>query len=124
MALVTSVANTLKQQYLSNTQPLDAEEILKRKQNMICLADEVISQFRTKLATGEIELKSVSDFEKMAKLILILSGEADRISGKPSSQVEDGTVTKEISQSLSKDDPDVKALYEKVFAKYNIINDV
>lgn len=128
--LVGSVATRLKSTQFSNgVEVTTPEETKQRKQEFLSVLDTAIVQFKQNLAKGKVGLDSTLDLERLIKLTLLVSGEADSISGKTSSkETEVGTEDVKISMSkieeiLSLDDPDVKAIYDKLYQGYNEIND-
>ena len=68
------------------------------------------------------------EVEKAVKLMLLLSGEADSISGKTSETEVNAETMKlsisKIEEILQEDDPEVIAMYNRIYDKYNELNDV
>lgn len=124
MPLVTNVSATLKRQH-SITQIVTPEEAKQRKFKMLDIVDTAVNQFAQNLADGKVKLDSSLDLERLVKLVLILSGEADSITGKPAHQSEEVELTdvSKISSILNEADPDVKAMFDKLYRGYNQLND-
>ena len=113
--LVTSVSSTLKKTIHSDTQVCSTEEIKQKKQSMM----EVMN--------------TSADLERLVKLQLLLSGEADSRVGKPYGDTEqEATVTTQtasismskIEEILSLEDEDVKNMFNKLYEGYNSANDI
>ena len=71
------------------------------------------------------------DLERLVKLTLLLSGEADSVTGKPYGETDQETSITAQSISMSKieeildlNDPEVKSMYEKISKGYNELNDI
>ena len=121
MPFISSVSSTLKRTY-SPTQVCTPEESKQRKVEMLNIVDNALDLFRKNLEAGEVKLNSSLDLERLVKLALILSGEADSITGKPIHESEQMDVSK-VSSILDKDDPMVQAIFEKLYDSYNQLND-
>lgn len=112
----------------NGTQVSTPEETQKRKRGFLDTIDLITNRFQEDIKTGKVQVNSVSDFEKLVKLSLLLSGEADSISGK-ASETEIASETVRLSMSkieeiLKEDDPEVIAMYNKLYEKYNELNDI
>ncbi len=127
--LVGSVATRLKTtQFTNGITVTTPEETKQRKKGFLDVLDAAVKQFSQNLNDGKVELDSTLDLERLIKLTLLVSGEADSITGKTSStETEVGTDAKlsmsKIEEILTLDDPDVKAIYDKLYEGYNTIND-
>lgn len=131
--LVTSVSTTLRKTIQPNsTQVCSPEEIKEKKQNMMKVVDKSLQLFEEKLMAGKIPMNSSADLERLIKLQLLLSGEADSRVGKPYGEVEQESVVTEQAASISMskieeilqlDDPEVKSMYDRLFDGYNSAND-
>lgn len=129
--LVGSVATQLKKTITSSsTQAATPEETVQRKSKLLSILDKSADAFLSALVNGTAEIKTSADLERIVKLTLLLSGEADTIQGKASSVEEESTtsVSAEISMSkveeiLDTNDPYVKAIFDKLYKGYNEIND-
>lgn len=120
MPLVTSVSSTLKRQYIMAS-PFQAEEMSSKRAEMIDVVDNAIAQFKEKLDSGYIKIDSIGDLERLVKLMLLLTGEPDRLVGLESPTEDNDTVG--VLQMIDRDSPEMKALYEKVSNQLNVIND-
>ena len=125
MPLVSSVSATLKHQH-SATQIVTPEEVKQYKSVMLGIVDSALEKFVQNLNEGKVKLESSLDLDRLIKLALILSGEADSIAGKPTNQSEQTEAIVNLSKVdsiLSDNDPDIKAMFEKLYNGYNRIND-
>lgn len=130
--IVNSVASQLKRTVkpISDTNPATPEQTKKRKQKLLDILDKSADEFLNALSKGEAELRTSADLERIVKLTLLLSGEADTIQGNSAMEetVNDTKLMAELSMSkvediLNPDDPAVKEIYNKLFEGYNSIND-
>lgn len=129
--LVTSVSTTLKKT-IHTTQVVTPDEVKEKKRDMLSVIDKSLSIFKKNLEDGKVEMNTSLDLERIVKLTLLLSGEADTVTGKPhNEQEQDVTATTQaiglsmskVEQILTLDDPDVKSMFEKLFTGYNESND-
>lgn len=112
----------------NGTQVATPEETQKRKRGFLDTIDMIASKFQNDIQADKVRITSVADFEKLVKLALLLSGEADSISGK-AAETEVASETMRLSMSkieeiLKEDDPEVIAMYNKLYEKYNELNDI
>lgn len=123
--LVSSVSSQMKR-YINSTQVVTPEEVKKNKRTMLDVVNSAISQFKNNLESGKVELDSLLDLDRLVKLNLLLSGEANFISGSPASQVEQVETTElsNTSSILDENDPTVKELWKKLYDGYNQKNDI
>lgn len=130
--LVTSVSTTLKKT-IHTTQVVSPEEVREKKKDMLSVIDKSLSIFKKNLEDGKVEMNTSLDLERIVKLTLLLSGEADTVTGKPHNEQEQdvtastqviGISMSKVEQILNLDDPEVKAMYEKLFQGYNESNDI
>ena len=123
--LVSSVSSQMKK-YTSSTQVVTPEEIKKNKRGMLDVVNSALEQFKSNLESGKIDLDSSLDLDRLVKLNLLLSGEANTISGSPASQVEQVETTElsNTSSILDENDPTVKELWKKLYDGYNQKNDI
>jgi len=123
--LVSSVSSQMKK-YTSSTQVVTPEEIKKNKRGMLDVVNSALEQFKSNLESGKIDLDSSLDLDRLVKLNLLLSGEANSISGSPASQVEQVETTElsNTSSILDENDPTVKELWKKLYDGYNQKNDI
>jgi len=93
---------------------------------MLNIVNAALDRFTNNLSEGKVKLDSSLDLERLVKLALILSGEADSITGKPAHQSEQVEITdlSKVGQILDDNDPAVKAMFEKLYKGYNNLNDV
>lgn len=129
--LVTSMSTTLKKT-INSTQVVSPEEVKEKKKDMLDVIDQSLNIFKKNLEDGKVDMSTSLDLERIVKLMLLLSGEADSISGKPHGEQEQNTTANiqsaEISMSkveeiLNLDDPDVKSMFERLYQGYNTAND-
>ena len=125
MSLISNVSSTLRRQH-SFTQIVTPEQAKQNKSRMLDIVNTALDKFTKNLTEGKVKLDSSLDLERLVKLALILSGEADSITGKPAHQSEQVEITdlSKIGQILDDNDPDVKAMFEKLYQGYNNLNDV
>lgn len=123
--LVSSVSSQMKK-YTSSTQVVTPEEIKKNKRGMLDVVNSALEQFKSNLESGKIDLDSSLDLDRLVKLNLLLSGEANSISGSPANQVEQVETTElsNTSSILDENDPTVKELWKKLYDGYNQKNDI
>ena len=129
--LVTSISTSLRKT-ISSTQVITPEEVKEKKKDMMTVVDKSLNLFKRSLEEGKVEMNTSLDLERIVKLMLILSGEPDSVSGKPhGEQEQETTAVQSASVSMSKidkilniDDPEVKAMYEKLYQGYNSANDI
>lgn len=130
--LVSSVSTQLKKTVSNSTQVCSTEEVIERKKTMLGIVDKSLELFSSNLEKGMVDMSTSNDLERLVKLSLILSGEADSISGRPNGEVEETTgKTEEIEISMSKiedilnpEDPEVQAMFQKIYSGYNTANDI
>lgn len=131
--LVTSVSSTLKKTIHSDTQVCSTEEIKQKKQSMMEVIDKSLELFKDNLLAGKVAMNTSADLERLVKLQLLLSGEADSRVGKPYEDTEqEATVTTQtasismskIEEILSLEDEDVKNMFNKLYEGYNSANDI
>ena len=125
--LVTSVSTTLKKTYQSPTQVVSVENVKQRKRDMLDIVDRSLEIFKNNLANGKVSLNSSIDLERITKLMLILSGEPDSVVGQPNGEqittTESNIEMSRADQILDRNDPEVQAMFKKLYAGYNKIND-
>lgn len=128
--LVTSVSTKLRKTLLPDTQVATPDEVKEKKRTLLDIVQQGTDLFKKNLSEGRVEMSTSSDLERLVKLTLLLSGEADSVTGKPHGEVDQETsiVAQSISMSkieeiLNLDDPEVKKMYEKISQGYNELND-
>lgn len=129
--LVSSISTTLRKTLHSDTQVVTPEEVKEKKRTMLGAVDKAMEKFINNLNEGKVAMNTSADLERLVKLSLLLSGEADSRVGKPYGESEEETTTQVASISMSKveeilnlDDPDVKKMYDKLYQGYNKANDL
>jgi hypothetical protein len=124
-ATVSKIRSTTS---LNGSQVATLEETKARKKKFLDTLDAISDKFQENVQTGKVQLTSMADFEKAVKLMLLLSGEADSISGKTSETEVNAETMKlsisKIEEILQEDDPEVIAMYNRIYDKYNELNDV
>lgn len=126
---VSSVTSKIKSTIpLNGTMVATPEETQQRKRNYLSTIDSIIAKFQDNVETGKLQITSVADFERLVKLSLLLSGEADSITGKAGETEVSAEVMKlsmsKIEEILKEDDPEVIAMYNKLYEEYNKLNDI
>lgn len=130
--LVSSMSTVLRKSIQSNTQIVTPEEIKEKKLDWLGVVSDSLELFKKNLANGKVDMSSSLDLERLVKLGLLLSGEAETITGKPNSEQEVTAVDSvqaaaanmsKIDEILDSDDPDVQSLFKKLYEGYNQKND-
>lgn len=129
--MVTSVSSFIKKTTHFNGESVTSkEDTCRRKRGFLEMLDEIGIQVAKQIKDGKIELTNTMDIERLIKLTLLVSGEADTIKGKVgSSESEIGVDTSaklsmsQVESILSLEDPEVVAMYEKLYKGYNELND-
>ena len=121
MPLVSSVSSQLKK-YVSTTQVVTPEEVKESKKNMLSTVNRALELFNKNLIDGKVEMTSSLDLDRLIKLNLLLSGEADSIAGNPIN-VEEHLDDNVLDGMLDENDPTIKELYGKIFNQFNQLND-
>ena len=129
--LVTSVSTKLRKTIRPDTQVVTPDEIKAKKKDLMGVVDSGIELFKKNLAEGKVDMSTSLDLERLVKLTLRLSGEADSVTGKPYGEADQETSITSQSISMSKieeildlNDPEVKSMYEKISKGYNELNDI
>jgi hypothetical protein len=114
----------------SSTQVATPEETIGRKKKYLGILDKAIDKIADNLESGKMALDSSLDLDRIIKLSLLVSGEADSITGKSGKETtqEMDVEAKKLSMSkiesiLDLEDPEVKAMYDKLYDSYNKLND-
>lgn len=130
--MVSSITARIKNTIYDNTveEVATKQETIERKRNFLHMLDLATQQISENLENGKVQLDTSLDIERIMKLTLLVSGEADSISGKSGQEITQETELQstklsmsKIEQILSLDDPEVKAMYDKLYESYNQIND-
>lgn len=115
---------------LMDTKVATEEETKERKARFLNILDKSATEFLSKLDKGKIVINSTADLERIIKLTLLVSGEANSIVGKEGMETKEtqnldalNVNIEDISELLDKDDPEIKAVFDKLFYKYNDEND-
>lgn len=125
---MTAVSTTIRQTTPSSTQVTTPEETANRKRRLLDIVDSSVEQFAKALEDGQVPMSSTLDLERIAKLGLLLSGEADSISSSTGEVTQESTASADLDASridkvLDEDDPDVRSVYERLYSEYNRLND-
>lgn len=128
--LVSSVSTRIRQTIPDNGVSVTTpEETMNRKRNFLSMLDKATEQFTTALEKGKVELNSTLDLERIVKLTLLVSGEADSIQGSSKTTEAEASIENEkiamskVEEILDSDDPAVNELFNKLYDGYNSIND-
>lgn len=122
--LVTSVSETLKTSNITTTKVTTEDETKARKSNMIAIADKALELFKKNLEDGKVELRSTLDLDRISRLLLLLSGEAESLTASETTVSAQASVDmSKATQILDVNDPKVKELYEQLYLGYNKAND-
>lgn len=128
---VTSVSTKLRKTIRPDTQVVSPDEIKAKKKDLLSVVDSGIELFKKNLIEGKVDMSTSLDLERLVKLTLLLSGEADSVTGKPYGEADQETSITAQSISMSKieeildlNDPEVKSMYEKISKGYNELNDI
>ena len=132
MAMVNSLANKLKKTVHANpnsTQASSPEETVARKHKLLGIVDKATDEFLKNLENSNVALNSTSDLERLAKLTLLLSGEAETIRGNIGQEESEEVAVKvarieKLEKVLDMEDDAVKSIYNKLFESMNAENDV
>ena len=91
---------------------------------MIAIADKALELFKKNLEDGKVELRSTLDLDRISRLLLLLSGEAESLTASETTVSAQASVDmSKATQILDVNDPKVKELYEQLYLGYNKAND-
>lgn len=130
--LVSSMSTVLRKSIQSSTQVVTPEQIKEKKLDWLSVVNDSLDLFKKNLIDGKVDMSTSLDLERLVKLGLLLSGEAETITGKPNSEQEVTAVDSvqaasanmsKIDEILDSDDPDVQSLFKKLYEGYNKKND-
>ena len=130
--LVSSMSTVPRKSIHSSTQVVSPEQIKEKKLDWLGVVNDSLELFKKNLIDGKVDMSSSLDLERLVKLGLLLSGEAETITGKPNSEQEVTAVDSvqaasanmsKIDEILDSDDPDVQSLFKKLYEGYNKKND-
>ena len=108
-----------------------AEEMHERKKGVLSIIDDSLALFKSNLSAGNVSMTTSSDLERIVKLMLLISGEADSRAGKPLGEVEtETTITTptsgisidKIESILNTDNETVQDIYNKLYTAFNESN--
>ena len=128
--LVTSVSSTIKRTISHSNQVITPEEVVKKKKDMLNVLDDALTNFKNNLSNGNVNMTTSMDLERLVKLTLLVSGEAESITGKPNGETEETTTqaiglsTSKVESILDLGDPEVKSMFDKLYKGYNEENDI
>ena len=130
--MVSSISARIRNTVYENTttEVTTPEETAGRKKLFLEVLDKAMEQIADNIESGKMALDTSLDLDRVIKLSLLVSGEADSITGKSGKETtqEIELESKKLSMSkieqiLDLDDPEVKAMYDKLYDSYNQIND-
>lgn len=122
---VSSVTTKFKH-FQNGVQVSPVEDTLARKQKLLGLLDLAVAQAEEKIQSGKLEITSTADIERLIKMTLLVSGEANDIQGSiDSTEIESSQALSmsQIDKILDIKDPSVQEMYKKLYAGYNKVND-
>lgn len=127
--LVTPVTTIMERTTHSNGVPVATPgDTKQRKEKFLKILDKATEKFLKNLEDDVVDLTSTLDLERIVKMVLVLSGEADSITGQPNGSTTSVTTEAKLSMSkideiLKMDDPAVQAMFQQIYNGYNELND-
>lgn len=127
--LVTPVTTILERTTHNNgVKATTEEETKQRKQKFLTILDKATDKFLQNLEDDKVDLTSTLDLERIVKMVLVVSGEADSITGQTGSATTSVSTEAKLSMSkideiLNMDDPNVQAMFQQIYKGYNELND-
>ena len=130
--MVSSISAKIKSTVYESTatEVTTPEETVARKKKFLSILDKAIEKIAENIESGKMELDSSLDLDRVIRLSLLVSGEADNITGKAGKETTQETEIEakklsmsKIEQILNLDDPEVKSMYDKLYESYNKLND-
>lgn len=127
--LVTPVTTILERTTHNNgVRATTEEETKERKKKFLIILDKATDKFLQNLQEDKVDLTSTLDLERIVKMVLVISGEADSITGQTGSATTSVSTEAKLSMSkieeiLNLDDPNVQAMFQQIYTGYNEIND-
>lgn len=129
--LVSSISTMARSTIVNNGVTVTtSEETAARKTKFLSILDKATDQFVSNLENNKVELNNSLDLERIVKLVLLLSGEADSITGATSKGEIQADVSTDAKLSMSKineildmNDPAVLGIFNRLYEGYNQIND-
>ena len=127
--VVSSYSTTLRK--VVGDEIATAEEMQERKKGVLSIIDDSLALFKSNLSAGNVSMTTSSDLERIVKLMLLISGEADSRAGKPLGEVEtETTITTptsgisidKIESILNTDNESVQDIYNKLYTAFNESN--
>jgi len=111
-----------------NPEVTTKEELDGRKKKLLGILDKASDEFLLRLESGRVNMDKMEDLEKIARLVLLLSGEAETRTGKEGESLETEKsmamrIMSKAEEILDNDDPVVIELYKKLYEGYTEIND-
>lgn len=127
--LVTPVTTILERTTYNNGVKATTEaETKERKKKFLDILDKATDKFLQNLQDDKVDLTSTLDLERIVKMVLVISGEADSITGQTGSATASAATEAKLSMSkieeiLNLDDPNVQAMFQQIYTGYNELND-
>ena len=130
--LVSSVTARIKHMVYegSTNEVATPEETVARKKLYLGILDKAMAKIEENLDNGKMTLETSADLDRVIKLSLLVSGEANAIVGKSGTESVNETDIEARQLSIDKlerildlNDPEVQAVYNKLYENYNIVND-
>lgn len=129
--LVSSMTARIKNTvYECGDQVSTPEETLTRKRKFLSILDKATEKIIENIDSGKMALDTSLDLDRVIKLSLLVSGEADSITGKSGRETTNELEIESKKLSMAKiesildlEDPEVKAMYDKLYDSYNKLND-
>lgn len=125
MPVVSSVTTQLKKKITPQiVEASTPEETKQRKENCLDIIDIATDTFKKNLLKGVVPLRTTLDLERIVKLMLLLSGEAESRVGKEPEVIEEDIMEIDaIKKMIDQEDPLLLQLQEKLFEALNDNND-
>jgi hypothetical protein len=130
MAYISSFSKKLKKSMSPDiVQATTREQLEQRKSTMLEVLDKSLNEFVLLLSKGKIPIKNTLDLERIIKLTLLVSGEANERQGIEASTSEEEieqigrTELETVKDLLKTNDPSVQALKNKLIEALNNKND-
>lgn len=101
------------------------DETKERKKKFLNILDMATDKFMKNLEDGKVPIDSTLDLERIVKMVLVISGEADSIQGSTgTTQTETARISmSKIDEILNPEDPAVQAMFKQIYDGYNSLND-
>lgn len=124
--LVTPATTIMERTTHNGVKVATVEETKERKKKFFEIIDKATTKFLQNLEEDKVDLTSTLDLERLVKMALVLSGEADSIVGgvgETSISAEAKLSMSKIDEILNMDDPSVQAMFQRIYTGYNELND-